>query len=124
MKTLFNNLLNRICKKEAEHEIKSGRAVMITMKRKGTRREKPEKHYPLPLWKKCTTFLMLMLTFQFIVPPHVIAQEIAEVQRRDQIEQNERRFRTKAPERLQVAQQTEATIALLQRTCRQLETNV
>ena len=124
MKTLFNNLLNRICKKEAEHEIKSGRAVMITMKRKGTRREKPEKHYPLPLWKKCTTFLMLMLTFQFIVPPHVIAQEIAEAQRREQIEQNERRFRTKAPERLQVARQTEATIALLQRTCRQLETNV
>ena len=97
---------------------------MITMKRKGTRREKPEKHYPLPLWKKCTTYLMLMLTFQFIVPPHVIAQEIAEAQQRAIIEQNQRNYRTKAPAHLQIAQQTEATVQLLLKTCRQIENNV
>lgn len=97
---------------------------MITMKRKGTRREKPEKHYPLPLWKKCTTYLMLTLTFQFIVPPHVIAQEIAEAQQRAIIEQNQRNYRTKAPAHLQIAQQTEATVQLLLKTCRQIENNV
>lgn len=124
MKTLFNNLLNRINKKEDEHDIKSGRAVMITVKRKGTRREKTEKYYPLPLWKKCTTCLMLILTFQFIVPPHVIAQEIAEAQQRAIIEQNQRNYRTKAPAHLQIAQQTEATVQLLLKTCRQIENNV
>ena len=97
---------------------------MITVKRKGTRREKTEKHYPLPLWKKCTTYLMLILTFQFIVPPHVIAQEIAEAQQRAIIEQNQRNYRTKAPAHLQIAQQTEATVQLLLKTCRQIENNV
>lgn len=97
---------------------------MITVKRKGTRREKTEKYYPLPLWKKCTTCLMLILTFQFIVPPHVIAQEIAEAQQRAIIEQNQRNYRTKAPAHLQIAQQTEATVQLLLKTCRQIENNV
>ena len=124
MKTLLNNLLNRNHENEADEHLNKGRAVMIRIKKRGTHREKPEKHYSLPLWKKCATYLMLFLTLQLIVPPQVIAQEIAEAQQRAIIEQNQRNFRTKAPEHLEIAQQTEATIQLLLRTCRQIENNV
>ena len=123
MKTLLNNLLNRNHENEADEHLNKGRAVMIRIKKRGTHREKPEKHYSLPLWKKCATYLMLFLTLQLIVPPQVIAQEIAEAQQRAIIEQNQRNFRTKAPEHLEIAQQTEATIQLLLRTCRQIENN-
>ncbi len=121
LKTHLQNWMDR---KADEHDINLGRASMIRIKKKGVRREKSEKHYSLPLWKKCTTYLMLILTFQFIVPPHVIAQEIAEAQQRAIIEQNQRNYRTKAPAHLQIAQQTEATVQLLLKTCRQIENNV
>lgn len=124
MKTLLNNLLNRNHENEADEHLNKGRAAMIRIKKRGTHREKPEKHYSLPLWKKCATYLMLFLTLQLIVPPQVIAQEIAEAQQRAIIEQNQRNFRTKAPAHLEIAQQTEATIQLLLRTCRQIENNV
>ena len=103
LKTHLQNWMDR---KADEHDINLGRASMIRIKKKGVRREKPEKHYSLPLWKKCTTYLMLILTFQFIVPPHVIAQEIAEAQQRAIIEQNQRNYRTRAPEHVAIARQT------------------
>ena len=71
MKTLLNNLLNRNHENEADEHLNKGRAVMIRIKKRGTHREKPEKHYSLPLWKKCATYLMLFLTLQLIVPPQV-----------------------------------------------------
>lgn len=110
--------------KGTENDITMGRNTMKANKGKKARRESSGKYYPLPLWKKCTTYLMLILTFQFIVPPHVIAQEIAEAQQRAIIEQNQRNYRTKAPAHLQIAQQTEATVQLLLKTCRQIENNV
>ena len=84
--------------KGTENDITMGRITMKANKGKKARRESSGKYYPLPLWKKCTTYLMLILTFQFIVPPHVIAQEIAEAQQRAIIEQNQRNYRTRAPE--------------------------
>ena len=59
LKTHLQNWMDR---KADEHDINLGRASMIRIKKKGVRREKPEKHYSLPLWKKCTTYLMLILT--------------------------------------------------------------
>ena len=56
MKTLLNNLLNRNHENEADEHLNKGRAVMIRIKKRGTHREKPEKHYSLPLWKKCATY--------------------------------------------------------------------
>ena len=52
MKTLLNNLLNRNHENEADEHLNKGRAAMIRIKKRGTHREKPEKHYSLPLWKK------------------------------------------------------------------------
>ena len=110
--------------KGTENDITMGRITMKANKGKKARRESSGKYYPLPLWKKCTTYLMLILTFQFIVPPHVIAQEIAEAQQRAIIEQNQRNYRTRAPEHVAIARQTEITSQLLIKTCRRIETNL
>jgi len=110
--------------KGTENDITMGRNTMKANKGKKARRESSGKYYPLPLWKKCTTYLMLILTFQFIVPPHVIAQEIAEAQQRAIIEQNQRNYRTRAPEHVAIARQTEITSQLLIKTCRRIETNL
>ena len=123
MKTLTDQFRRWIDSIEREYNTTSGRAAMMK-DRKRARRGNAFKHYPLPLWKKCVTFLMLFLTLELIVPPQLIAQEIAEAQQRAAIEQSRRDARTKAPAHLHVAQQTEATVQLLLRTCRQIEHNV
>lgn len=125
MKIEFKSCLRRVWNRieGTKNDITMGRVTM-SAERKKARRESSGKYYPLPLWKKCTTYLMLFLTLQFVVPPHVIAQEIAEAQQRAIIEQNQRNYRTKAPAHLQIAQQTEATVQLLLKTCRQIENNV
>ena len=121
LKTHLQNWMDR---KADEHDINLGRASMIRIKKKGVRREKPEKHYSLPLWKKCTTYLMLILTFQFIVPPHVIAQEIAEAQQRAIIEQNQRNFRTNVNRSLPIGTQSDQTIQIVQATCTRILQNL
>ena len=97
---------------------------MIRIKKRGTHREKPEKHYSLPLWKKCATYLMLFLTLQLIVPPQVIAQEIAEAQQRAIIEQNQRNFRTSVKRSLPIGTQSDQTIQIIQATCNRILQNL
>ena len=124
MKTLLNNLLNRNHENEADEHLNKGRAAMIRIKKRGTHREKPEKHYSLPLWKKCATYLMLFLTLQLIVPPQVIAQEIAEAQQRAIIEQNQRNFRTSVKRSLPIGTQSDQTIQIIQATCNRILQNL
>ena len=121
LKSCLRHVLNRI--KGTKNDITMGR---ITMSAKGekARRESSGKYYPLPLWKKCTTCLMLILTFQFIVPPHVIAQEIAEAQQRAIIEQNQRNYRTNVNRSLPIGTQSDQTIQIVQATCSRILQNL
>ena len=121
LKSCLRHVLNRI--KGTKNDITMGR---ITMSAKGekARRESSGKYYPLPLWKKCTTCLMLILTLQLIVPPHVIAQEIAEAQQRAIIEQNQRNYRTNVNRSLPIGTQSDQTIQIVQATCSRILQNL
>lgn len=121
LKSCLRHVMNRI--KGTKNDITMGRTTM-SAKGKKARRESSGKYYPLPLWKKCTTYLMLILTFQFIVPPHVIAQEIAEAQQRAIIEQNQRNFRTNVNRALPIGTQSDQTIQIVQATCARILQNL
>lgn len=121
MKNFFEQFA---CHNENTNHNTIGSSTMKNIKQKGSRRESSGRYYPLATWKKAASWLMVGLTITWIVPPNVIAQEIAEAQQKSRIEEAQRQQRTSVPRHLAIARQNEENSKKLLRTCRQIENNL
>lgn len=99
----------------------TGRMTMKENKNKGLRRGSSGRFYPLAPWKKFVSWLMVGLTVTWIVPPNVVAAEIAEHQNAKAVEQAKRDARTRVRADIPIARQNAENIRILRKTCREIE---
>lgn len=79
---------------------------------------------PLHTWRKTLSIFMLGITATWIVPPNVIAAEIADYQHAKAVEQSKRDQRVYVNKSLPIAAQNEKAIQIIQGTCSRILSNL
>lgn len=79
---------------------------------------------PLHTWRKTLSIFMLGITATWIVPPNVIAAEIADYQHTKAVEQSKRDQRIYVNKSLPIAAQNEKAIQIIQGTCSRILSNL